>query len=190
LIDFLKNIDTELFLYLNGKHNCFFDVLMYWTSKEWTWIPLYVLLFYLIYKSESGHTIHVLLSVAVLITISDQLSVHLFKNVFLRYRPTHHLLIGSLVHTVNGYRGGMYGFVSSHAANTFALATLIGLILRKHYRYITTYMFIWAGFVSYSRIYLGVHYPADVAAGALLGSGLAFLVYKLYIYLINRQRSI
>jgi len=128
----------------------------------------------------------ILLSVGILITLSDQLSVHVFKNVFLRYRPTHNLNLEGLVHTVNEYYGGQYGFISSHAANTFALATFISLLLQKHYKYITVLLFAWAAFISYSRIYLGVHYPADVAVGALFGTALALAVYKFYIYSMNR----
>jgi len=189
VLEFFKHIDTSLFLYLNGKHNGFWDVVMYWTSKEYTWLPLYFFLLYLVYKKQPEQTLSVLLSVGILITLSDQLSVHLFKNFFLRYRPSHNLLIQSLVHTVKGYRGGMYGFVSSHASNTFALATFMGLRLNKYYKYIATCLLVWACFVSYSRIYLGVHYPADVAAGALLGIILALLVDKLYLYLANKISS-
>jgi undecaprenyl-diphosphatase len=183
VIEFLKHTDIRLFLYLNSKHIPFIDELMFWTSKEYTWIPFYLFLLYRVWKSYFKKTLLVLLCTALLITLSDQLSVHFFKELFLRYRPTHNLLLLPYVHTVHGYTGGLYGFVSSHAANTFALATFVSLLLHAKQKKLTWVLLIWASVVSYSRIYLGVHYPLDVMGGALLGSALAYLIYKLYLYL-------
>ena len=119
------------------------------------------------------------------IVFSDQLSVHAFKQVFLRYRPCHNLLIQSQVHLNDGC-GGMYGFVSSHAANTFALAMFLGLLFKDKIKYFGLAIFFWAAFVSYSRIYNGVHYPADIACGAILGMGIGILVFKMY-QLLNKK---
>lgn len=101
-----------------------------------------------------------------------------FKDVFERLRPCHNPNIASLVHVVDGC-GGKYGFVSSHASNSFALALFIGLLLRKHYKYFLPLMVFWAALVSYSRIYVGVHYPADILGGAILGSLIGIFVYWL-----------
>ena len=167
-MEFLKNIDTELFLFLNGLHNSFFDFLMYWLSNKLIWIPVYLFIIYSIikkFKPKKGIIITLLLIVAII--ISDQVSVHFFKNIFQRYRPCHNLDIKNLVHLVHNRCGGQYGFISSHASNFFTLATLVSLIFKQ--KQISFLMFFWAITVSYSRIYLGVHYPSDILGGALLG---------------------
>lgn len=116
--------------------------------------------------------------IALVIILSDQISVNFFKEIFLRLRPCHNPEISNLVHTVDGC-GGQYGFVSSHASNTFALAVFLGLIFKKHLSYLLHIMLVWAAIVSYSRIYVGVHYPADILCGALLGVLIAYVFWKL-----------
>ena len=179
LINSIKEFDTQLFLFLNSKHNAFFDFLMFWASTRLVWIPLYLFFFYLAFKQVGNRIWLVAIAAVVLILLSDQLSVHAFKNVFLRYRPCHNFLIQSQIH-LNGDCGGTYGFISSHAANTFALATFLFLFFRNKINYFGVFVFVWAAFVSYSRIYNGVHYPADVALGAIVGIGIGIAVYKLY----------
>jgi undecaprenyl-diphosphatase len=175
---FLEQIDQQLFLFLNGFHNPFWDQVMYWISYKFTWIPLYLsVLIYLIVKQKKYAYISILLLVLAAI-LADQMSVNLFKNVFLRYRPCHNLDIQPLVHLVNEHCGGQYGFVSSHATNSFAFAILSALIINK--RNISILLVVWAIVVSYSRIYLGVHYPADILGGAILGTGIAILLHFVY----------
>jgi len=179
VIESLKELDTQLFLAINGSHNSFFDQVMFWASHKYVWIPLYIIFFFLAYKHYGKKIWLIALSALVLILLSDQLSVHAFKNVFLRYRPCHNLLIQSQVH-MNGDCGGTYGFISSHAANTFALAMFLYLLFKNKIKYFGIFVFVWATFIGYSRIYNGVHYPADIAIGAIVGMGLGVLVFKMY----------
>jgi undecaprenyl-diphosphatase len=120
-----------------------------------------------------------LLFIALLITLSDQGSVQLFKNVFHRPRPCHATDLQLVVHTVEKC-GGPYGFISSHAANSFALAWFISFLLKGYVKRISLIMFGWASLIIYSRVYLGVHYPGDVIAGALYGMLVGWLVQLLY----------
>jgi len=119
----------------------------------------------------------VVLFLGLLFLISDQSSVRLFKNVFERLRPCHNPNLEGMVHLVNGC-GGKFGFVSSHATNCFALAIFSGLLFKNHYKYMMILMLFWAALVSYSRVYVGVHYPGDIIGGAVLGSIIGFLVFR------------
>ncbi|MCB0802104.1 MAG: phosphatase PAP2 family protein [Flavobacteriales bacterium] len=176
-MEFIKHIDQELLLLLNSFHSESFDSIMWFISGKFEWIPFYLFLIFLIIKKFKKDCWIILIAIALLITLSDQISVRFFKNVFERYRPCHNIEIGHLVHLVNNKCGGMYGFVSSHATNSFAIATFILLLLRKDYKWITATLIFWASLVSYSRIYLGVHYPADIIAGAILGFLIAYLLF-------------
>ncbi len=111
--------------------------------------------------------------------MGDQGSVKLFKDVFERLRPCHNPAIAELVHTINGKCGGKYGFVSSHATNSFALAVFCGFLFKRHYKYMLWLMLFWAAIVSYSRVYVGVHYPGDIIGGAVLGSLVGLFVFWL-----------
>jgi len=191
LIELLKNWDTSLFLLLNGWHNPFLDFLMYWISEKWVWIPFYLILLLILIKEYKIRILIILLFIAVLITLSDQISSSLFKECFKRLRPCYNPSLEGMVHLVKGHCGGMYGFVSSHAANTSALAFFLRLILKPNYGYLRWILIIWVAVVSYSRIYLGVHFPADVMGGIMLGVILAFLMYLFFINLRlkNTQRK-
>lgn len=184
MLENLINIDTEIFLYLNSLHSPFFDTLMWWISKKETWYPLYLVVLFFIFRKEKWQGFIPFIIIILLITAADQTSVKVFKEGFERLRPTHNQQIADLIHTVNNYRGGRYGFVSSHAANTFAFAGFISLFFKQ--KWITISFVLWAAIVSYSRIYLGVHYPADIIGGTLLGLMLAFMFYYLYQF-INKK---
>lgn len=175
LIHTLKNWDQELFLALNGAHNGFWDFVMWWASDKFIWIPVYLLFLYLLWKHHGRKIWIILFFASLLVFLSDQVSVHFFKNVFQRLRPSHEPALEGMVHIVNNYRGGQYGFYSSHASNVFAVAVFVISLLPK--RPVTILLIIgWALLIAYSRIYLGVHYPGDVLAGALAGSILAYFL--------------
>jgi len=180
MLEFLDHIDRNLFLFLNGLNSPLWDQVMWWISNRLIWLPLYLIITgWLIYRFK-WKVVIILVMVALLITLSDQGSVHLFKEVFKRLRPCHEPEISGLVHLVKGHCGGKYGFISSHAANTFAIATFTLLIIRS--KYYSIFIIFWATLVSYSRIYLGIHYPGDVLMGALYGFLIGVLIYRLFLF--------
>ena len=178
MMNWLVEIDKKVFLYLNGKHSPLWDDIMFWISAKTSWIPLYlILLIIIIYRERPYKFIYTVLFVALVVLLCDQISVFI-KDTVGRYRPTHDPEISHLVHIVNNRRGGQFGFVSSHAANTFGAAAFLANWF-KNYKW-ELFLFGWAAIVSYSRIYLGFHYPFDIICGALLGIliGTQCYVYK------------
>ncbi len=136
-----------------------------------------MLLYLLYFKKGWRRTITVLLAIALVILIADRVSAGIIKPLVERARPSHNPDLQSTIHIVNGYRGGAFGFVSSHAANCFGIALLLAMIFKN--RAFTCTMVVWATLMCYSRIYLGVHYPGDIVCGAILGFAAAWIVNKL-----------
>lgn len=184
MLDYLISLDKQLFLFLNSFHNTFFDYVMVYTSAKYFWIPFYLILTYLIIREYKVKSTLIIAFVLLLILLSDQLSVHAFKNVFQRLRPCHTEDLKLLIHMVNNC-GGQYGFVSSHATNSFALATYISGLFAGRYKWMGWLMFIWAALVSYSRVYLAQHFPADIIGGAILGIIIGMVVLILLKFTIN-----
>ncbi len=180
MLEQLMQLDTELFLFLNGMHNAFFDFIMFWISQTVVWIPLWIFFIYILVKNDRKNGLWMVLSLIIAVGLADFISVHLFKNVFERLRPCHNEEISALVHIVKDHCGGQYGFVSSHSTNMFAISTFMFLALRNKYRFTFFPLFIWAAAIAYSRIYLGVHYPADVIGGAILGSSISLVIWFVY----------
>ena len=173
MIEYLEHIDRALFLTLNGWHSPFLDYVMWYVSARIYWIPLYIILLVMIFRRFGWkNTLVIILTISAVIAATDQTAYHFFKLTFERLRPSHNPEIEHLVHSVNGYKGGVYGFVSNHAANSFALAVFVSLIFRT--RWVILGMLFWAVLIGYSRIYLGVHYPGDIIGGVILGSAFAF----------------
>ena len=178
-LDTMINWDKELFLCLNGAHNSFWDFIMFWASDKLIWIPVYILFLFILWKNYRSKIWIVILFAALLIFLSDQISVHLFKDVFQRLRPCHDPDLAGMVHIVNGKCGGQYGFYSSHASNIFAVAVFVISLIRKGDTITILSILLWAVLISYSRIYLGVHFPADVIAGVIAGSLLGWMVARI-----------
>lgn len=181
LLEKLEAIDRDLLLFLNGLHTPLLDGAMWYISTIVLWIPLF--LFFFFYAFRKGNWLLLLIvffGIAFCILLADRISVEAFKEVFQRYRPSHNLEIQSQIHSVvrsNGepYLGGKYGFVSSHAANFFAITTFLVLIFNRFSK-AWYWLFLWAAIIGYSRIYLGVHYPSDVIVGSLLGLLIGYVV--------------
>ncbi len=183
----VEAIDSRLFLWLNGQHAGWLDTVMVSITEMWPWIPIYILLAYLVIKQYGRKSLWIFLAVGLVILCSDQLSAHVCKPLFHRLRPCFNPEFEGMVHLPKGLPGGRYGFVSSHAANTFAVATFLTAALRKSYRSIGWWLFAWALISSYSRIYIGVHYPGDVLAGAVLGILVGLIIWKLTTLLFNKM---
>ena len=201
-MDYLIHIDQQWLLAINGWHAEWADVLMWYISKSTTWLPLYALLvglvvyrfgiqWYLSTQNTSNYRYTALLRVlivsagfAVAVGLSDFISSGIIKPWVSRLRPTHEPALAGMLHLVNGYTGGMYGFVSSHAANTVACALLFSLLYRN--KYATVALMLWVALNCYSRMYLGVHYPGDIIGGLLVGTLIAGMTYAVARHLLKR----
>jgi len=178
MLEQIKEIDQELFLYLNQLGIPAWDQFWLIATEKWASLPLYVFLMLLIYKALGWkRLILICVLIAAMITITDQ-SSNISKAYFERLRPCHEdfMEYGRFI----AVRCGKYGFFSAHAASTFALATFLSLLLRSAYKYLPFVLFIWSSTATYSRIYIGVHYPTDIIIGILYGCIVGSLIYILY----------
>ena len=201
-MDYLIHIDQQWLLAINGWHSEWADILMWYISKSTTWLPLYALLVGLIvyrfgilspslcregrggsWRVRLLRVLIILAGFAVAVGVSDFVSSGIIKPWVCRLRPTHEPALAGMLHLVNGYTGGLYGFVSSHAANTMACALLFALLYRNIYA--TVGLMLWVALNCYSRMYLGVHYPADIIGGLAIGALMATLTYGMVRRLVE-----
>ena len=181
------SFDTELLLYINQCNNALLDGVMVKFSDTLTWLLLLLVVVFVVLRDRPvKEALCILLGIGLCVLLADQISSSLIKPWVARFRPTHDPEIMFMVRHITG-RGGLYGFVSSHAANTFAVATFLSLVFR--HMPTTVSLLVWASIVGYSRIYLGVHFPLDVLFGALLGVVIGMLIYALLHFISLKLNS-
>lgn len=184
IINSLIEWDRELLVNINSLNTPFWDNIMWWISDRFVWIPLYLSLVFFLVKVKRKDAIIAVLAVGLCVLIADQVASGFCKPFFERLRPTHDPQLKDILHVVNDYRSSMYGFCSSHASNTFGIATLTCLLFRN--RWYAALIFSWAILNCYSRMYLGVHFPLDIICGALVGVAAGYISYYLYKYVVNK----
>lgn len=180
----LSRLDTNMLIWLNSFHSPFWDQFMILITGKAIWIPFYLLIALAIYRNFGRAWWIILLSIGCTIACADLFASSLLKPGIERLRPCHVETLQEILHMPAGC-GGKFGFISSHSSNTFALATFLFLLFRNRYRYIGL-LFIWATAISYSRVYLAVHYPGDIIAGMISGSLWAALFYYICKVAVRR----
>jgi undecaprenyl-diphosphatase len=193
MIDYIEAIDHSIVLAVNSWHNPFLDEFMWAVSGKLIWLPMYIVLIMMYWnKFNTRMTLFFVLAALVVVGLSDLISSQLIKEYVMRYRPSHNAVLSEQLHFYqlrpdDYYKGGMFGFVSSHAANFFGLCTFVSLVLKKQYQRISFVLISIALLVSFSRIYLGVHYLTDILGGAALGILVAVIVYRFFYIAIIRK---
>jgi undecaprenyl-diphosphatase len=179
ILESLIAVDKQCLISVNDLvGTAWLDQLMILASSKLASIPLYTFILYIIWKRfGTEQTLWILTTVAAMVVITDQGSVHFFKNVFQRLRPCHDLELSQQLVLVTGKCGGQFGFISSHAANVFGLSTFLVLIFSTHKWWLL--LLVWAAIVSFSRVYLAVHYPFDVMVGAIFGMLVGWAVFRI-----------
>jgi len=176
----LIEIDQRWLLAINGAHTAWLDQFFWIVSQAWVWIPLYALLIWLLFRQFGWRRgVWCVLAMVAAVGLSDYISSGIIKHLVCRLRPTHEPDLEGMIHVVNGYAGGLYGFVSSHAANTFAVALTFALIWRQKNNH-GWWLMVYVLLNCYSRMYLGVHYPGDILGGLLVGGITALAIFGLY----------
>ena len=177
MLDWLISLDKELLLWCNSMHTPWLDNFMWMVSERWLNIAMLIpLIIILVHRRKGKEALLLILTIVVIVLLCDQIASSFFKPMFQRLRPSHDPTLD--VTLVNGYTGGLYGFISSHASNTFGVAIFLLLLFRNCY--FTAAVLFWAVLVSYSRIYMGVHFPGDILCGAALGVVIGYAIYHLY----------
>jgi len=188
MLEKILPIEDDLFFLINGSHTSFLDSMMWIFSGKIIWAPLALfIIFTIIYKMNWKIWTPILLAIVVFFVLSDQFASSICKPYFSRLRPSHYPGIEDNVRTLYGYLGGKYGFISSHASNSFGFAALTAFLFKNRFYSIT--IFLWAFIVAYSRVYLGVHFVSDVVAGGIAGFTIGLLCYLLFRLYIQKSRE-
>ena len=179
-MDELIQFDKHLLLALNGSDSTFLDSVIMTLTTAQTWIPLYVALLFVVIRVNRNvrEVLLIFVAAGICVALAGAVDDEIVKPLVARWRPTHDPEIGHLIDTVDGYRGGNYGFFSAHAANTFSIAIFFSLLMRQ--RLFTIFMVCWSLTNCYTRLYLGVHYPGDITVGLIWGGFVGWLVYRIY----------
>lgn len=179
MLEFLNQIDTSVFLFFNGMHTPFLDRFMMLFTGRFIWIPMYAaILIVLLRTYRTKSAVIYMAAIALAITLTDQTCATFIRPMVERLRPSNlENPLSALTTIVDDYRGGSYGFPSCHSANSFALATFLAFLFPR--KRMLVFIFGWAVLNSYTRLYLGVHYPGDLIVGAVIGSAFGFLCYRL-----------
>ena len=181
----LVDIDKQVMHAIDGSNSLYMDGVMKVYTSAGVWIPVAIVLLLVVLKNNTPRgAILSVLAVALTIVATDQVSSHLIKPLVARLRPSHDPTFMHLIDTFNGYRSGSYSFTSSHACNSFGIFAIVSLIIRN--RALSLSLFLWAVLNSFSRIYLGVHFPGDILCGALVGGALGTIIYCLYNFIRKR----
>ena len=177
----LIQFDKSLLLMLNGSQSLLIDSLVTTLTNAKTWIPLYLSLFYVVLKTNRNvrEVLLIMAAAGLCVLLAGTIDDEIVKPLVARWRPTHDPQIGSLVDTVDDYRGGNYGFFSAHASNTFSIALFFSLLMRQ--RLLTIGLVLWSLTNCWTRLYLGVHYPGDITVGLIWGALVGYGVYRLYL---------
>jgi Membrane-associated phospholipid phosphatase len=187
----LGTLDERFFLFLNGLHTDWMDKVMIAVTQMWVWLPLYLLMIYWTVKQYGKRCWWIFIALGIVVLCSDQLSAHVCKPLFQRLRPCYNVDLQNLIYLPKGMAGGKYGFVSSHAANTFAIAAFMTAAIRKNRARVGIVLYLWAFISSYSRIYLGFHYPGDIFCGAVLGILVGLILWKVFqLVLLKNKESL
>lgn len=183
MLNTLEQADAQLLLFLNGFHNSYWDYFMMMYSSRFVWIPFYASFLYVMFRNYDWRsTTKSLVAIIAIVVLCDQTTSGLIKPMVERLRPSNtDNPISPMVHIVNNYRGGRYGFPSSHAANAWGMVFFAMYLARN--RKLNLFLLAWAIVMAYSRAYMGVHYPGDILVGIFFGALYATLCYYLLAYI-------
>ena len=183
MLDWLLELDRDVFVYLNGLGSEGWDSFWLFITKQFNWIPVFAIILYLAFKRLGWkHAVLVIVLVALLITLTDQ-TTNLIKNTFQGLRPGNDPLLTDIMRAVQKRKS--FSFISGHASNSMAVAYFLYRILKPYLKYMG-FIFLWPLIFAYSRIYLGLHYPGDILMGYLYGILMASLMLLLYRYLRDK----